>query len=446
MRDPGWIPYPSVMQDVLFARLQMGLSLAFHIVFAAIGIAMPVLMVVAEVLWLRARHPDHLALAKSWAKGTAVLFAVGAVSGTVLSFELGLLFPVFMEQAGPVIGLPFALEGLAFFTEAVFLGIYLYGWNRLSPKLHVLSGILVAVSGLLSAVFVTTANAWMNAPRGFRVEGGRFVDVDPIAAMTTPYATHEIVHMLVAAYCATGFAVAAVHAVFLRRRRDSSFHRKALTIAFAMAAPTALVQPLVGHYSAQEVAVYQPMKLAALEGQYRSEAGAPLRIGGIPDHDARETRHSIEIPGGLSWLAFGDPDARVQGLEEIPRADWPHPIVHVAFQFMVGLGFWMAAVAAWGLLLATRRRSLAQSRAFLTALVVSGPMGFLAIEAGWTVTEVGRQPWVIHGVMRTADSVTPMPGLVVPFVLFMLIYVGLAATVVLVLWRQFRQPTGAGAG
>jgi cytochrome d ubiquinol oxidase subunit I len=422
----------------------MALSLAFHIVFAAVGIAMPVLMVVAEILWLRKRDPEYLALTKAWAKGTAVLFAVGAVSGTVLSFELGLLFPTFMEHAGAIIGMPFSLEGFAFFTEAIFLGLYLYGWKRLPPKLHVVTGVLVALSGLASAVFVTIANAWMNAPRGFRVEDGRFVDIDPMVAMTTPFAVHEVVHMAVAAYAATAFAVAAVHALILRRSPGSSFHRKALAISFAVAIPTALAQPLIGHFAAQEVAVHQPMKLAAMEGQYRTERAAPLRIGGIPDHEGQTTRYAIEIPSGLSWLAFGDRHATIRGLEEYPRADWPHPIVHVAFQIMVALGFYLAFVATWALVRFVRRRFLADSRLFLWAAIVAGPMSFLAIEAGWTVTEVGRQPWVIYGVMRTAEAVTPMPGLVVPFFTFTLIYLGLAAAVTLVLWRQVRLSPGLG--
>jgi cytochrome d ubiquinol oxidase subunit I len=426
------------VNDLLFARWQMAVSLGFHIVFASIGVAMPVLMVIAEWKWIRRRDPEHLALAKAWAKGTAVLFAVGAVSGTVLSFELGLLFPKFMEKAGPVIGLPFALEGFAFFTEAIALGLYLYGWQRLSPRVHLAAGTIVAASGLLSAIFVLTANAWMNAPRGFRLEGGRFVDVDPIAAMATPFALHQVVHMAVAAYAATGFGVAAIHAFMLLRYPARAFHKKALAIALFIAVPSALVQPLVGHFAAQEVAELQPVKLAAMEGQYRTEARAPLRLGGVPDHDARHTRFAVEIPGGLSWLATGSRDATIAGLESVPQADWPHPVTHVAFQMMVAAGFYLAAIAAWALVRIARRKPVAASRRLLRALIVAGPLGFLAVEAGWVVTEVGRQPWIIYGVMRTADAVTPMPGLVVPFVAFLAIFAGLAATTVILLWRQVR--------
>src|SRR5207302_4624187 len=279
---------PSGMQDVLFARAQMAVSLAFHIVFAAIGIALPLLMVLAELRWLRTRDPEYLDLAKRWSKGAAVLFAVGAVSGTVLSFELGLLFPTFMKHAGPLVSMPFSLEGFAFFTEAIFLGIYLYGWKRVPEKVHVAAGFAVAVSGAASALFVTTANAWMNAPRGFRVEAGRFVDVDPLRAMATPFALHELVHGTLAAYLATGIAVAAVHAVLLLRNPGSGFHRKALSLALLMSAPSALLQPLTGHYAGQRVAVGQPAKLAAMEQLERTQARAPIHVG------------PLEIPGALS--------------------------------------------------------------------------------------------------------------------------------------------------
>lgn len=425
----------------------MAMSLAFHIVFACVGVAMPVLMVIAEILWLRTGQAVYLDLTRAWAKGTAVLFAVGAVSGTVLSFELGLLFPGFMRHAGAVIGMPFSLEGFAFFTEAIFLGIYLYGWRRIRPWLHVLSGILVAVSGLLSAIFVVIANAWMNAPQGFRVdEAGRFVDIDPIAAMRTPFALHEVLHMVLAAYLATGIAVAAIHAfILLRRTLDENartFHRSALTLAVALSIPCALLQPFVGHLAAHEVAKHQPLKLAAMEGQFSTEAYAPLRIGGIPDVEARVTRYAIEIPGGLSFLAFNDPSAVVSGLEEFPRADWPHSIVHYSFQVMVGAGVVLALFAVWAAVHWIRRRTFPESRRFLRATVFAGPLGFLAVETGWIVTEVGRQPWIVYGVLRTSETVTPMPGLVVPFVMFTLVYLGLAASVVVILLRQIRRSPG----
>jgi cytochrome bd ubiquinol oxidase subunit I len=430
--------------DLVYARWQMGLSLAFHIIFAVIGMAMPVMMVAAEAAWLRTGRPEYLDLAKRWARGTAILFAVGAVSGTVLSFELGLLWPTFMEFAGPVIGMPFSLEGFAFFLEAIFLGLYLYGWQKLSPPAHVFAGVMVSIGGALSGAFVVCANAWMNTPTGFRLVEGKIVDVDPIAAMFAPAAGAQVVHMLLAAYAAVGVAVAGLHARFLLRRPADAFHRRAFTIALIVGLPASLLQPLSGDWAGRVVARTQPAKFAALEGHFATEAYAPLRIGGIPDVDAGETRYALEIPGGLSFLAHGDAAAPVTGLNDIPRALWP-PVtaVHLAFQIMVAIGGWLAFLAVWAAVLWWRGRLFA-STLFLRAMMLSTILGFVAVEAGWMVTELGRQPWVIQGVMRTAEAVTPMPGLVVPFVLFTLIYIGLAVVVIALIRRTVLEtaPTG----
>jgi cytochrome d ubiquinol oxidase subunit I len=417
--------------EALFARGQMAYSLAFHIIFAAVGIAMPLLMVIAEALWRRTGDEEYLALAKRWTKGTAVFFAVGAVSGTVLSFELGLLFPHFMRNAGAVIGMPFSLEGFAFFTEAIFLGVYLYGWDRVRPGVHLLAGVGVAVSGLSSALFVTIANAWMNAPRGFRVENGRFVDVDPIAAMGSPFVAHEVVHTVLAAYMAVTLAVGAIHAYGCLANPSSTFHRRALAIALAVTIPCALAQPLVGHFAGQQVAVHQPLKLAAIERLEKTQPRAPLHLG------------PIAVPGLLSWLAFSDPDAVVKGLDHFPAEDHPHPIVRIAFQLMVALGSIAALYSLISLVWWIRRRSLPQARWWLIATMVLGPAGMVAMEAGWTVTEVGRQPWIIYEVMRTKDAITPVTGLWLSFTTFALVYVLLGFVVIAVLIRQVRE---AGAG
>jgi cytochrome d ubiquinol oxidase subunit I len=415
----------------------MAISLGFHILFSVVGIAMPLLMVIAEDRWIRRGDEASRVLARTWAHGTAILFAVGAVSGTVLSFELGLLWPGFMAFAGPIFGMPFSLEGFAFFVEAIFLGIYLYGWDRLPPRAHWAAGVLVALSGVLSGVFVVMANGWMNTPAGFRMVDGRAVDVDPYLAMRNPAAFSEVLHMTIAAYLSVGFAVAAIHAWRLLAEPDNLFHRRALGIAFGMAAVSALLQPLSGDVSARQVAEHQPVKLAAMEGQFRTERGAPLRIGGWPDEEAQTTCCALEIPYGLSLLAFHDPHAEVRGLDAVPRADWPPVhVVHVAFQVMVGCGSALSAVAALGLFLAWRRHGLPDQRWFLRLLVACGPLGFIALEAGWTVTEVGRQPWIVHGVLRTADAVTPMPGLVVPMITFTAVYVLLSFVVVATLRRQ----------
>ena len=440
------------MSDLLAARSQMAVSLAFHIVFAMVGIGMPVLMVLAEMRYASTGDVMFLDLAKRWAKGTAILFAVGAVSGTVLSFELGLLWPEFMRFAGGIIGMPFSLEGFAFFTEAIFLSIYLYGWDRVTRRAHIAAGILVAVSGALSAIFVIIANAWMNTPQGFRVVDGRPVDIDPIAAMLNPAFGPQALHMMLAAYAATGFAVAGIHAWFVLKEPKNPFHRHAMSIALRMAVPAALLQPFSGDLSAKLVAKTQPAKLAALEGHFTTQARAPLHIGGWPDQATRTMRYAIPIPGGLSFLAFGDFNAEVQGLDRIPEEDWPPvPFVHIAFQVMVGLGLLLVAISVWAIWLRFRRADFSEHPWLLRGLVAMVPAVFIATEAGWVVTEVGRQPWIIQGVLRTRDAVTPMPGLIVPFLFFTALYVFLGVIVVSLLARQLRRvptlpsPSGAPA-
>lgn len=427
------------MDNLLAARSQMGVALAFHIVFAAAGIALPLMMVIAEWRWIATGKEIYLALAKRWAKGAAILFAVGAVSGTVLSFELGLLWPAFMGYSGAIIGMPFSLEGFAFFTEAIFLGIYLYGWKRVSPRAHLLAGLAVAVSGMLSGIFVVIANAWMNAPTGFDIIDGKPANIDPLAAMLNPMALSQTLHMTLAAYASMGFLAAGIHAFYLLRNRGDAFHRHALGITLTMGGIAALLQPLSGDLSAQAVARYQPVKLAALEGQFKTQKRAPLRIGGIPDVERRETPYALEIPGGLSFLAQHDINAEIKGLEAFPREHWPNTLlVHAAFQIMVGMGMLMVLVTAWSGFRYWRTRALPDGTWFLRAVLLASPAGVIAMEAGWMVTELGRQPWIIQGVMLTKDAVTPMPGLTVTFVFFTVLYLLLSAAVVWLLRRQFR--------
>lgn len=433
------------MEDLLAARSQMAMSLAFHIIFAVVGMAMPLLMIIAEARWLRTDDPVFRELAKRWARGTAIIFAVGAVSGTVLSFELGLLWPTFMEHAGPLVGMPFSLEGFAFFLEAIFLGIYLYGWERVSPRAHWLAGLMVLLSGTASGIFVVTANAWMNAPTGFDFIDGQFVNIRPWEAMFNPMWFTQCAHMVIAAFQSVAFAVAGIHAAMLLRDHRNTFHRHAIAIALPIAAITALAQPLMGDLLAKATAENQPVKLAAMEGHFETETRAPLRIFGLPDEETRQTPYAIEIPGALSFLAYGDFDAEVRGLNDFPRDEWPPvAIVHIAFQIMVALGMWMLAISLLGVVLSWRKRRLLTARWYLWLLVLTAPMGIIAIEAGWVVTEVGRQPWVIQGYMRTADAVTPMTNLVVPFTVFSILYVILSIIVVYLLWRHvFQSPDTA---
>ncbi len=427
------------MSDLLAARAQMAISLGFHIVFAAIGIALPALMVLAEARGLRLRDPVYREIAKAWARGAAIFFAVGAVSGTVLSFELGLLWPAFMQRAGPLIGLPFALEGFAFFTEAIFLGVYLYGWDRVSPAAHMVAGVLVAASGAASALFVLGVNGWMNAPTGFTLAAdGSFENVDPLAALANPFWIPSTIHMLIGAYQATAFGAAGIHAAALLREPGHVFHREALRMVLFVAALTSLLQPISGDLNARRLHTLQPSKLAAMEGQFQSQECAPLRIGGFPSVAEQRTRGALEIPCGLSLMVAHDPGARVLGLDAFPENERPDPRpVHLAFQLMVAIGSALALLGACGAWVAWKHGArIAEHRRLLALLVAAAPLGFVAIEAGWVVTELGRQPWIIFGVMRVDEALTPMPGIVVSLALYSAIYLGLTAIVVQLMRRQ----------
>ena len=416
------------MEPLMAARLQMALTLGFHIIFACFGMGLPILLIVAEGRFLKTGDVEWKNLARRWSKGFAVLFAVGAVSGTVLSFELGLLWPKFMGTFGPVIGLPFTLEAIAFFIEAIFAGIYLYGWDRLSPRAHWLSGFPIAIAGLASAVFVVTANAWMNAPLGYTMVGNRVVAAQPVVAMLSTASGPQVVHMLFAAGLVCGFGVAAVYAAARLRGNDSTRVRRGMALGLAMGAICAPLQAVSGDWAARVVAQTQPVKFAALEGQFKSEARAPLRIGGLPDSETETTRYAIEIPGGLSWLAFKDPDHVVPGLDRVPKEDRPPvAVVHLAFQCMIGVGMYLLALAAWtGGSLAIRRK-LPTGRPFLWMVVAAGPLAAIGLEAGWVVTEVGRQPWIVQSVMRTREAVTDAPGLGWSLALSIAIYTVLIA-------------------
>lgn len=425
------------MEDLLAARLQMAVSLGFHIIFAGIGMAMPFLMAVAEYKWLRTGEQAYRDLAGAWSKGVAIFFATGAVSGTVLSFELGLLWPTFMEHAGPIFGMPFSWEGTAFFVEAIALGLFLYGWDKLDRWVHWASGLVVGVSGVASGIFVISANAWMNSPAGFDWVNGQAINVDPVAAMFNDAWFSQALHMTIAAFVATGFAVAGLHALLLLKHRDSVFHRKAMTIALTIGAVAAIVQPISGDYSAKDVAERQPAKLAAMESHFKTEKPAGLIIGGIPDVENEEVHYAIEIPGLLSFLAHGSFDAEVTGLDAFPKEEWPPVLItHIAFQVMVGCGMLMALVGILYLALQWRWKHLIRRRWFLWLVGLMTPLGFIAVEAGWTVTEVGRQPWIIYGIMKTEEAVTNMPGLQYPFILFTGLYLVLTGILIWLMYRQ----------
>ena len=426
------------MDDLLAARLQMALSLGFHIIYACIGMVMPFFMAVSLYPGIRTKNEVYKNLTKAWSKGVAIFFATGAVSGTVLSFELGLLWPTFMKHAGPIFGMPFSLEGTAFFIEAIALGFFLYGWDRFNKWFHWFTGVVVGVSGLASGILVVAANAWMNSPTGFDVINGEYVNIDPIKAMFNDAWFSQALHMTLAAFAATGFAVAGVHAIMILQKKNVLFHSKAFKIAAIFASVAAILQPISGDFSAKDVAKRQPAKLAAMEAHFQTQENAPLIIGGIPDMEKQEVNYAIELPGMLSFLAHGNFQSEVKGLDSIPKEEHPPvPVVHYAFQIMVGCGIIMMVISITFFIALLKRRWFYS--AWLPRLFVIGlPLGFLAVEAGWTVTEVGRQPWIIQGIMRTADAVTPMPGIAWSFYLFALVYLFLSVAVVFLLYRQIK--------
>jgi cytochrome d ubiquinol oxidase subunit I len=427
------------MDDFLAARSQMALSLGFHIIYACIGMVMPFFMAVSHYKWLKTNNEVYKHITKAWSKGVAIFFATGAVSGTMLSFELGLLWPKFMAHAGPIFGMPFSLEGTAFFIEAIALGFFLYGWEKLNKWFHWFTGVVVGLSGLASGILVVAANAWMNSPAGFDYVDGKYLNIDPIKAMFNDAWFTQALHMCLAAFTATGFAVAGVHALMLLRQQHNDFHYKSFRIAATFATICALLQPISGDISAKDVAKRQPAKLAAMEALYVTEQPAPLLIGGVVDEKNKTVSKAIEIPGALSFLAHGDFKAEVKGLDQIPENEHPPvAITHYAFQVMVGLGTLMMLVALIYFFILWRKKTVLSSVWLLKLFVLATPLGYIALEAGWVVTEVGRQPWIINGIMRTKDAVTPMPGIAWSFYLFSAIYVSLSFIVIFLLYRQIK--------
>lgn len=426
------------MENLDYARLQMAFTLGFHIIFACIGMVMPFFMVVAHHKWLKTRNPVYKRLSMAWLKGVAIFFVTGAVSGTALSFELGMLWPEFMKHAGPIIGMPFSLEGAAFFVEAIALGFYLYGWNKLPEKFHWFTGVIIGISGVASGILVVSANGWMNAPSGFDYINGEFTNIDPVAALLNPAWFTQALHMTLAAFVATSFGVAGIHAFQIFRKRNVELHTKAFKIAIIFGAVAAFLQPISGDLSAKDVAERQPVKLAAMEAHYETEKGAPLYIGGIVDEENRTVTNKIEIPNALSFLAFGDFDAEVKGLNDFPDDELPPvAIVHYAFQIMVGIGT-LLMFAGLIYFISLKKKKWLNNKYYWLLFIIVAPFGFVAIEAGWVVTEVGRQPWIIHQIMRTEDAVTPMPGMKYSFFFYLFLYTVLGLTVTWLMNRQIK--------
>jgi cytochrome d ubiquinol oxidase subunit I len=420
------------------ARSQMGFSLAWHIVLACFGVGLPGLVIFTEWRGQRTGDAVYRLLARRWAKVLGVLFAVGAVSGTILSIEMGVLWSGLMSNYGQVIGLPFAIEGIAFFIEAIFLGIYLYGWDRLPPKVHLLSGIPIFVGGVASAFFVVCANAWMNTPTGFTISNGRITHVDPWAAMFNPATGPQTLHMILAALMVTGFGVASVYAVAMLRGRRDRYHRLGLLIPLTGAAILTPVQIVVGDWAARLVADHQPTKLAAMEGLAETTKGAPESLFGY--FSDGQLHGAIKIPDGLSLLAKGNPNATIQGLNAVPASDRPPlvTLVHFSFDFMVTIGFGLLALGLWLAWAWWRKRALPRTSWFLRAVALSGIAATAAMELGWITTEVGRQPWIVYRVLRVADAVNPEPGIQYGFYAVLAIYAVLTVTTIAVLRRFTR--------
>ncbi len=428
-------------QQYLFqARQMQALSLAVHIPLVCFGIAFPALVLFAEWRYLRTGDPLYRTLARRWSKIMLALFAVGVVTGTILSFELGLLWPVWMQDFGNVFGLGFTLEGFSFFVEAIFIGIYVYGWDRLRPRFHFCAGLPIALAGITGSFFVISVNAWMNHPSGFALRDGRAVDAHPWSALFgNSFFWAEYVHMYFAGYIVCGFVMAGAYAWAFLRGRRGRYERTALGISLSAAAVASPLQVVVGDWAARDVAVDQPVKLAAMEGLAQTTRGAAEHVLGW--YNGHAVVWGIEIPRLLALLAFHNPNATVKGLSIVPLADQPPVnVVRFAFQAMVGIGTLLALLGLFFLYFRVRRRSSPSGRWFYWAVLAAGPLSVVALIAGWITTEVGRQPWIVYDVMRVNAAVTGAHVIPVSYGAVCLVYLFLAGAVVWLLRRFSRVP------
>ena len=414
-------------QDALLpARNQMAISLGAHIILACFGVAMPAMLFVLHRKGVKG-DDDALELAKRWSKVSGVLFAIGAVSGTILAFEMGLLWPGLMEQFGDVVGLAFTLEGISFFIEAIFLGIYVYGWGRLPTKTHQFLLLPMIISGMSGTFFVMSVNSWMNAPTGFDIVNGQVVNIDPWAAIFNEAVLLQYLHMLLAAYMAAAFTMVSVYAVgWLRGNRDR-LHRLGILVPLTFAVIVTPIQPIVGHFAGQAIADRQPIKLAAIEGLSETETEVPIILGGY--FDGTEVVNGIEvpIPGLGSFLAQNSFDAEIIGLNDVPPEDQPPVnIVRYSFQIMVGIGTGLALLSTYvGYRWFRHRDTFLDNKWMLRAFALTGAGAIIAMETGWITTEVGRQPWVVHGILRTEDAVTDGNWVWFTLIALTIVYVGM---------------------
>jgi cytochrome d ubiquinol oxidase subunit I len=428
------------VNNLLAARELMAFTLAFHIVLASFGIAFPAIILIANWLGLKRDDAEALRLARRWSKAMAVMFAVGAVTGTVLSFEFGLLWPRFMERYGDAFGIAFAIEGLFFFTEAIFLAVYIYGWKRLSPWAHFWSGVPMVITGIGGAFSVVTANAWMNQPQGFTLDAaGKVVDTDPLQVLFNPAWGYEVPHMILAGYMVAGFLLASVYAVGMLRGRRDRLHRVGMLIPLTVACIATPIQIFVGDTAARAVADHQPAKFAAFECIQETGPNQTEYIGGICTDDG--VKGAIGIPDLDSWLVGFSSDTVVTGLDDIPADEQPpaHTLLHLSFDAMVGIGTALLLLAGWLAIVWWLRREIPKTPWFLRAVAVSGGAAIVALWAGWIVTEVGRQPWIVQGEMRTSEAVTEAEGIWFAFAAVLLLYTALGTGAVLVLRAMSRR-------
>jgi cytochrome bd ubiquinol oxidase subunit I len=428
---------------LLQARQMQALSFAVHIPLVCFGIALPAMILLVEWLYLRTGDQLYRTLARRWTRIMAALFAVGVITGTILSFEMGLLWPAFTSTFGSVFGLGFAIEGFSFFLEAIFIGIYVYGWDRLKPRTHFLTGIPIALAGMLGSLMVVSVNAWMNHPSGFTLRGGKAIDVHPLAALLgNRFLWPELVHMYIAGYIVTGFLLAGAYAVGRLRNKGHSatrYERIALAIPLTIAALASPVQVLIGDWAARDIATSQPVKLAAIEGLQRTTRGAPEHLLGW--YTDGQVKDGIAIPKLLSLLAFHNPNAVVKGLDTVPSNRRPPiNVVRISFQLMVSIGTMLALLGVGFLALRVRRRPTPDSVWFHRALALAGPASVVALIAGWVTTEVGRQPWVVYHVMLTSEAVTGAGGIPVGYGTLAAVYAGVAIALAWVLRRLARMP------
>jgi cytochrome d ubiquinol oxidase subunit I len=432
--------------NLLAARNQMAFTLGFHIVFACLGVALPAIILTANYLALKRGDEAAMELARRWSKAMAVTFAVGAVSGTLLSFEFGLLWPEFMDRFGAAFGVAFAIEGIFFFLEAIFLAVYIYGWKRLSGWAHFWSGVPMVITGIGGAFSVVAANAWMNQPQGFTLDAaGKVVDVEPLQVLFNPATGYEVAHMLLAAYMVAGFLVASIYAVGMLKGRRDRVHRLGLLIPLTIACLVTPIQLFVGDIAAREIAADQPAKFAAMECIQTTGTHQEEYVGGICTEDG--PKWGVGIPDLNSFLVGWSADTKVIGLNDIPDDEEPpaHTLLHLSFDTMVGIGSGLFLLAIWFALSWWKRRDFPQTPWFLRIVSVSGVGAIIALWCGWIVTEVGRQPWIVNGYMRTSEAVTKADGIWFTFALVMAIYAALTVITIGVLRSMSRRWRESGA-